>query len=55
MDSLKEFGPAVIGFLFTDVGKGKVLTVTYWITRKESEKHLATIEKIFSSVKPLDG
>jgi hypothetical protein len=29
----------------------EVLTVTYWITKKDAEKHMATIEKIFSSVK----
>jgi hypothetical protein len=32
-------------------GDGKVLTVTYWITKKDQEKHVATIEKIFESVK----
>jgi hypothetical protein len=44
----------VVGFLFSDVGKGKVLTVTYWITRKDADKHLPTLEKIFSSVKPAE-
>ena len=45
------WGPAVIGFLFTEVGGGKVLTITYWISKKDSEKNLETLGKIFSSVK----
>jgi hypothetical protein len=47
----KEWGPATVGFVFTDGGDGKVLTVTYWITKKDAEKHFPTIEKIFESVK----
>ena len=49
----KEWGPAVVGFLFTDLGNGKVLTVTYWISEKDSEKSLETLEKIFASVTPV--
>ncbi len=30
---------------------GKVLTITYWISKKDSEKSLETLGKIFSSVK----
>jgi hypothetical protein len=47
----KEWGPATVGFVFTDGGDGKVLTVTYWITKKDQEKHFPIIEKIFESVK----
>ncbi len=50
----KEFGPSVVGFLFTDVGNGKMLTLTYWITKKDSAKHMDTIEKILTSVKPVE-
>jgi len=50
----KEWGPAVVGFLFTDLGNGKVLTVTYWISKKDSEKSLETLGKIFASVKPAE-
>ena len=46
-----EWGPAIVGFAFTDAGDGKVLTVTYWVTKKDQEKHIPTIEKIFESVK----
>ena len=49
--SSKEWGPATVGFAFTDAGNGKVLTVTYWVTKKDQEKHFPTIEKIFESVK----
>jgi len=44
-------GPGHRRFAFTDAGNGKVLTVTYWITKKDQEKHFPTIEKIFESVK----
>ncbi len=49
----KEWGPAVVGFLFTDLGNGKVLTVTYWISEKDSEKSLETLQTIFASVKAI--
>jgi hypothetical protein len=49
----KEFGPSVVGFLFSEVAQGKVLTVTYWITKKDNAKHMDTIEKILASVKPV--
>lgn len=49
----KEWGPAVVGFLFTEVGGGKVLTVTYWISKKDSEKSLETLGTIFESTKSL--
>ena len=49
--SSKEWGPTTVGFAFTDAGNGKVLTVTYWVTKKDQEKHFPTIEKIFESVK----
>ena len=47
----KEWGPAVVGFVFTDAGNGKILTVTYWITKKDQENHLPTVTKMFESVK----
>lgn len=47
----KEWGPAVIGFAFSDIGNGKLVVVTYWITKKGFEKHEADIDKIFDSVK----
>ena len=50
----KEWGPAVVGFLFSEVGDGKVLTITYWISKKNSEKSLETLGKIFSSVKNVE-
>lgn len=50
----KESGPALIGFLFSPVGGGKILTVTYWIDKEGSEKSLKTLEKIFASVKSVE-
>ena len=50
----KENGPALIGFLFSPVGGGKILTVTYWIDKEDSEKSLEGLGKIFSSVKSVE-
>jgi hypothetical protein len=51
----EEWGPATIGFAFADVGNGKVLVVTYWITKKGWEKHDSELTKIFDSVKKIKG
>jgi hypothetical protein len=53
--SSKEWGPATVGFVFADAGDGKTLTVTYWVTKKDQEKHIPTIEKIFESAKRTGG
>lgn len=50
----KENGPALIGFLFSPVGGGKILTVTYWIDKEGSEESLEVLAKIFSSVKSVE-
>jgi hypothetical protein len=50
----KEWGEASVGFLFTPVGGGKVLTVTYWISKKDSDKSMATVDKILNSVKSIE-
>ncbi|MGV3661909.1 MAG: hypothetical protein ACO1TE_17105 [Prosthecobacter sp.] len=49
-----EHGPAVVGFIFTEVGQGKVLTMTYWINKKDAEKSLEALGKIFESVKSIE-
>jgi hypothetical protein len=51
----EEYGPATVGFLFTAVGEGKILAVTYWISKKDMEKHTAQIVKIYESVKKISG
>jgi hypothetical protein len=51
----KEWGPATVGFAFTEGGNGQVLTVTYWITKKDQEKHFPAIEKMFESVRRIGG
>lgn len=50
----KEWGAAVVGFAVTPVGGGKILTVTYWISKKDAEKNLDAIQKIFASVKSVE-
>ncbi|MBV8375541.1 MAG: hypothetical protein JO279_00905 [Verrucomicrobia bacterium] len=34
----KDWGPAKVGFLFTEAGKGKILTVTYWISKGSGKR-----------------
>jgi hypothetical protein len=46
----KDWGPATVGFLFTDAGQDKILTVTYWITKENQEKDFPTVTKILESV-----
>jgi hypothetical protein len=50
----KKNGPALIGFLFSPVGGGKILTVTYWIDKEKSDESLEVLGKIFSSVKSVE-
>jgi hypothetical protein len=45
----EEFGPATVGFMMTKAGN-KVLTVTYWITKKGHEKQMPELDKILSSI-----
>jgi hypothetical protein len=47
----KDWGASSVGFLFTDAGNGKILTVTYWITKEDQEKDFPTVKKILESVK----
>jgi hypothetical protein len=49
----KDWGPATVGFLFTDAGDGKILTVTYWITKEDQEKDFPIVTKILESVKQI--
>ena len=48
-----EWGAAKVGMLMTSAGKNKLLIATYWITKKDADKHDATLTKIFESVKML--
>jgi hypothetical protein len=45
----EEFGPATVGFMMTKAGN-KVLTVTYWITKKGQEKQMPELDEILSSI-----
>ena len=51
----KDWGPATVGFLFTDAGDGKILTVTYWISKEDQEKDFPTVTKTLESVKQIGG
>lgn len=51
----KEWGPAEVGFFFTPVGQGKVLVITYWVSKENSDKSTDTlVNKILPSVKSVE-
>jgi hypothetical protein len=49
-----EWGKADIAFVFGDLGNGKVLVITYWITKKGGEKHSESIGAVFDSFKRIE-
>ncbi len=49
----KEFGAADIGFLLLELPNDKVITVTYWITKKDKEKQEHAVDEILDSIKPV--
>ena len=49
----KEFGPADIGFLLLELPNEKVITVTYWITKKGKENQERAVDLILDSIKPV--
>ena len=51
----EDWGPSIVGFLFADVGNGKLVTITYWIVEKDLEKHTDALDAIIASVKPVKG
>ena len=48
-----EYGPASIRFGFVDIGKGKILMITYWVTKKGESRHQDTLNNMFDSVKKI--
>jgi hypothetical protein len=50
----EDWGPSLVGLMFTDAGKGKILTVTYWVVKKDFAKQEKALEKILSSVKRIE-
>jgi hypothetical protein len=50
-----EYGPASIRFGFVDIGNGKILMITYWVTKKGEAKQQAVLNKMFDSVKKIGG
>ncbi|MEO6847571.1 MAG: hypothetical protein ABI443_08540 [Chthoniobacterales bacterium] len=45
-----EYGPATIMLGFGDIGGGKILMITYWVTKTGEKTHAAELTKIFDSV-----
>ena len=51
----EEWGPANIILAFADTGNGKVLMVTYWVTKKGEARHGKQLATILDSVKKIGG
>lgn len=51
--SSREWGPTMIGLITTDVGYGRKLVITYWLSKKDSERSLKSLGKVFASVRPV--
>jgi len=51
----EEYGPASIRFGFVEIGNGKILMITYWVTKKGESRHQETLNKMFDSVKKVGG
>ncbi len=51
--SSREWGATMIGLIVTDVGHGKKLVITYWVSKKDSERSLKSLGKVFASVRPV--
>jgi hypothetical protein len=47
----EDWGPANIMLAFGDAGKGKVVMITYWVTKKGEAKHGKQLTQILDSVK----
>lgn len=48
----KEYGPARVGFMFTPIKNGLMIT-TFWISKKGADANLNTINRILSTVRPI--
>jgi hypothetical protein len=48
----KEYGPARVGFMFTPVKSG-VLVTTFWVSKDGASKNMGAINRILSTVRPL--
>ena len=49
----KDTGESRVAFIFADLGGGKLLLITYWITEEGLEKHIPSINALFESFKRL--
>ncbi len=49
----KEFGPADIGFLLLELANDRVITVTYWINKKDKSNQERAVDEILDSIKPV--
>ena len=48
----KEYGPARVGFLFTPIASGLLIT-TYWVDKKGADKSVAEVNRILGTVRAL--
>ncbi len=52
-DGKDEFGAETIRMYFVDIGKGKIMMITYWVTKKAEVANKKALDGMFGSVKPL--
>lgn len=52
-DGKDEFGAESIRMYFVDIGKGKIMMITYWVTKKAEVANKKALDGMFGSVKPL--
>lgn len=49
----KDTGAGRVAFIFSDIGGGKILLITYWITEEGMTKHIPSINALFESFRRL--
>ena len=52
-DGKSEFGEESIRMYFVDIGKEKIMMITYWVTKKAEVSNRKALDAMFGSVKPL--
>ena len=52
-DGKSEFGEESIRMYFVDIGKEKIMMITYWVTKKAEVSNRKALDTMFGSVKPL--
>ncbi len=52
-DGKSEFGEESIRMYFVNLGKDKIMMITYWVTKKAEVTNKKALDAMFGSVKPI--